>query len=1574
MPFELPAGYEEQEPIPFSEQQKNAQQPDIDIDTSRVDDDSEDSSEKLGPFAEVSIDNPIGQFMEDASVAIIDAFDDRDADEIREERSNERAIQQEGVKTFTDRFDSSTNPVRESMVAIAGGVEDFGEALVNLPGDAASLLPGVDDDFMNVDFTYVRENNTEWGKAARTLARYVIAGRQAQRIPGFNRLTAGQQGRTLFAGRAVEGFIEDFIGSDGTGEDSTILGSTPWTQAFQTSDDNNPVANRALNGLEGALFNATGGWAIDAVRDLKLWGKFRSSAVGRKFFPGVKQDPEATRKAAEARGRLNDMLAKTYADDQYGKTLNYTLKVQQDFALRAITDARQPLNDFIEKASKGNKDVAAYLNARTRGLAAANRIDKTYNTVKYGGEPDEQVIDGLTWTGIQRQMDELDQKIKATEDMSAGLDTRVAELSEDLTQQSALSGRRAADIQDLQTRSLNAPRRADLEASQNIPLNLSAYQVKYLKDNKLLPRGITITPGRRVKGLTSSNIDDLISAVEGGPEAKVRDNLLKRFPNVERPAPIDESIDTIEGLNEQVKGLQAEAKAADDAAVLKRQELEPLFAEQTLARQMLKQLKFEREAMYSRFNGQDVEFKAKAEEIKAQVDPDLPPQKVDEIVQKSEQIQPTTRKEAMEAGKTSDQLIPTKARPALDTGSVRTESNVGTANPTPMRFTEADYRSLTRDNAEFLKFREIGEQLYKISGRTDAEIVEAMQSQLTDDLTNEIKELFGDELDRYLRTNPDFATRLNDGRYYHVSIEGREAANRVIRELQIESKELAQTITNQLKEGAPEAVMNMERLNERFKVLVKILKEDTAARGSHLRELAVIADNTGSKVSPQNSELLQELIDRNNDILARQEQTFNVLMAIGDEIRTDPKSAARRISRAINAYAISENIASTQVDIIKALTFAHLKNADGYYINSILSGLATQARNFWGNFYQATGHPLLAMVGTHLPGKVNKTVRLQAVASLGASLETYMEITDLIPRIYNRNLKQLDFDSPNYQVWDEDLTKEMAKIEAMRDSGQLSWAAETIFATAINFRKFLLSPFMSPMMRLMGSVDSFFKVVAGRQIIAQRAVVDALDALGDRPLTSKSSAEFADLVAQYKKKHELDVFGEDKLTLIDDEANELAQVFTFQKPLQDTDRLTKTLNQLASIPGGRLLGLTFVKTPSQILKGSLGLTPGLSTLMKRNSKAYQNGSDYYRAMRDGQEALSYIIGTVATALGAGGALTGAGPLDGQSNKEWQKAGNKPFTLKLPFGGEINYQGLEPATTVIGLFADIGQLGIKGELGLDTVAAAIGSNIINKSYLAQVATAAKILSTNNRDQENIAANITRGIIPYSGMRSQVGQLIDPYIREHRSAIEPTFQWFIKKNFGLGASTMLPAKTNPLTSEPLTRDGFGTGGGNMLALINMFSPLGMRFSLDRTDPLQKMLFDAGVNIDEETRGIADVDLTNDEMVEFKLIRASNGKLKQDLLDYFNSDQYKEVDKPNSDLRLEQGQEHSDTPVYERLMQIIGAYSSSAKSVMKLGQTKTSRGFKQRLDDAIQEKLKLDRDYVRRQDTLRFPSDQY
>ena len=1501
--------------------------------------------EKLGPYADQPLEGLQKFVEENIAIPLVDFFDtSRDADEVAEDRASARAVNKEQSQALEDRLSQDTSFAGEAIRAVAGSTEDLVEGLVNLPGDAATLIPGVPKDFLDVDFNFIRENNTQVGQAVRTLLRYYKSAQLGGRLTG-GRLTAGQTGGALFAGRAGQGFIEDFLGADGTSEDQTLIGMTPFTHALQTSDKNNPILNRTLVGLEGALISGTAGAAADWIKPLKRWGQFKQSSTYRKLFPAFKVDPQAPQKARIAHDRLNKMIGQLYADDQYGKTLDYTRKVEADYAVRLIEDERRPYLQFIDEAAGGDADVAKYLKLRTEALAAAKKSDEVYNTIKYGGDPDEEVIDGLAFPALQKLLDDVDADIKTLEGTASNLDTQIKELSSDLTTQSTVSGRSLGQIQDLQRRSMDAPRLADVKAEKlAIPLSLSAYQVKYLKALKL-PRGVTIPPGRRVKGLTSENIDELISIIESGPDGTVKTNLLNRIPNVERPPELDPNIETIEGLNAQVKGLQDQVKQADKAAVANRQQLQPLFADQAKNRQQLAELKLKREALYSRFNGQAETFKAKAEKMKA--DPgDLVPETIERVVKEAEEtIQPMTRKAAMQMGKEADQLIPTRPRASINS-PLPTQSYVNTANPIKSRLTDADVRTLAFDDKTFLKLQEVNDQTAKIPGRTDLEITERMNSDLTDQLFDEYKEVAGDDLIDLVKQDPRMGTLLNDGSgIWQTTIEGREALNRIVRSLQVDIQNLSQTLFNQMKDGTPEVGMNMERLNQRFLALYNLLKSDTSARGSNLRELDVIARNTGKKITPGENPLLDELLERNNDILARQEAAYNALLALGDEIRTNPKSAARKLSRAVTTLAMSHNTAGNQVNVIKSLTAASFKNADGLYINALLSGPATQAKNFWGNFYQATGHPLLAYFGAMRPGKSNDLVRRQAVASLGATYETLKEFTDLVPRIWNNNVKGLDFDSPNYQVWDEGLTKNIAQIQQMDADGKLNLFQRNTLSLAIAFRKVLLSPAFSFMMRTMGSVDSFFKVIAGRQTIAKRAVEDALDVMGDRPLTGKAAEEFGELVEKFKKRHELDVFAEDKLSLIDPEAEELARTFTFQEQPGKTTGFTKVLNEMASFPGARLAGLTFIKTPSQILKATVGITPIASSLLKLADKSYKTGTPYYRAMRDGQEGMSYILAGVAVLSGKMGLMTGAGPLDPEKNRQWRAAGNKPFTYKTPFGFEFNYSGLEPATTMLGMFADMGHLSYS-EQDINIAQVAF-SNLINKSYLAQIAQVAEVWS--EPDQAKFGrylGNIGRGLIPFYGMRNQIGGLFDPYIRETRSKLDQSAVWF-KKSTGLGPD--LPKRLDPISGKPLTKEGFTPNEGSpLVSLINMATPLGLRFSQERHKTIHKELFRWGVPLDPNTRDVEGVELTNDEMVEYIRLRADGGKLEQALLDYKNSERYKEVDKPQSELMLKEGYEEKDTPVHKTYKDIISAFGRTARAQMDLGLTEASAGFSKRLNE--------------------------
>jgi hypothetical protein len=207
-----------------------------------------------------------------------------------------------------------------------------------------------------------------------------------------------------------------------------------------------------------------------------------------------------------------------------------------------------------------------------------------------------------------------------------------------------------------------------------------------------------------------------------------------------------------------------------------------------------------------------------------------------------------------------------------------------------------------------------------------------------------------------------------------------------------------------------------------------------------------------------------------------------------------------------------------------------------------------------------------------------------------------------------------------------------------------------------------------------------------------------------------------------------------------------------------------------------------------------------------------------------------------------GGITGAGPLRGQERDAWLQS-HRPFTINLPGGASFNYQGLEPIASVLGTCADLG--GMTQSMGQHTlqdnffrIFGAFTSNVVNKSYLTQISTLSQLVNVQTpRDFARIGENITSGFF-WSGLRNQTGKVIDPLIRESRSALLETIPWFVQKKGGLGLSTNLPPDLNDVTGKPLYRDGVDGAGSHLLAGLNMIAPLGVRVSKDRFRPCREV----------------------------------------------------------------------------------------------------------------------------------------
>ena len=944
-----------------------------------------------------------------------------------------------------------------------------------------------------------------------------------------------------------------------------------------------------------------------------------------------------------------------------------------------------------------------------------------------------------------------------------------------------------------------------------------------------------------------------------------------------------------------------------------------------------------------------------ASEILSDVAKAIPAGQADEVIQEAtEQLELLTRKQAAEAGYEVAETMPVQPRNNINevmAQMIRYGDDLSvenTARPAVYSLTDTEIRSIAGGNDKALAYTQ------KLAASLDYNEVKRLSA--TNDIVLEdkrkegrdyIQNVLGMSDEQFGQVIADRTTITKDGRTY-IDDAGIVAITTGLKEIASQMTDLAKISINAEKNGMDISTFGARAVDRALALMqLKKVANDTGSWGlSRLGQL------------PEQDAVLTKYAQQSIDANAEKQGAIDVHMGLLKQYReailSGDEDALSKLPAAMRALQLVGNRPEAQLNIWRTLVSANLKNMDGFFVNSILSGPETQARNFNGNLYQAFGQPSLAYLSRMLPGPENKVVREEAVASLSATFDTFREINQLIPKLWDNQATLLDTESKVFTGYDAKLSQNLERVKAELDSGNLNYGQEVFYNVATTFHKWLKWPPLAAVSRTMGTVDQFFETIAGRQIAYRRAYLDTLALMGDAPMTQARNAKFGQILEQQRKQQLAAVFDTDGITVVDDEARQLADAYTFRTDKDNTDKLTASLIAISEVPGVKTLGLTFVRTPSAILKATAKFTPLLNTALKQRSKLYKEGSDYYRAYVDGAEALGYIAATSAYFAGVMGNITGAGPLRGQERDAWLQS-NRPFTIKLPGGASVNYQGLEPIATVLGAFADLG--GMTSNMGQYTlqdnffrIFGAFTSNVVNKSYLTQLSTLSQLVNVQTpRDFYKLGENITSGLAPLSGLRNQTGKLVDPLIRESRSALLETIPWFGSKKGGLGLSTNLPPDLNDVTGKPLYRDGVDGAGSYLMAGLNMIAPLGVRVSKDRFRPVEKFLTEVGVDVSNSKKKILGMELTNEEMTEFTRIMTKGGKFEQALLRYFKSPEYK-MDMENSKIDIAQGIKRENTAPVQKVEAIISDYTSLAKNEMSQGLTAVSAGFVNRRNTAL------------------------
>jgi hypothetical protein len=153
--------------------------------------------------------------------------------------------------------------------------------------------------------------------------------------------------------------------------------------------------------------------------------------------------------------------------------------------------------------------------------------------------------------------------------------------------------------------------------------------------------------------------------------------------------------------------------------------------------------------------------------------------------------------------------------------------------------------------------------------------------------------------------------------------------------------------------------------------------------------------------------------------------------------------------------------------------------------------------------------------------------------------------------------------------------------------------------------------------------------------------------------------------------------------------------------------------------------MPFVKTPTNIFRRAVQMTPGLNLIQTEFRKMALSADPLERATAAGRTALGGMFWTTAIGLASSGKLTGGGPSNPEERNAKLAAGWQPYSVEITGRtgkkSYISYKKLEPFAYFLGLAADwsdaAGQAGDADSEKVGTAMIyALAKNLSSKTYL------------------------------------------------------------------------------------------------------------------------------------------------------------------------------------------------------------------------------------------------------------------
>jgi hypothetical protein len=418
-------------------------------------------------------------------------------------------------------------------------------------------------------------------------------------------------------------------------------------------------------------------------------------------------------------------------------------------------------------------------------------------------------------------------------------------------------------------------------------------------------------------------------------------------------------------------------------------------------------------------------------------------------------------------------------------------------------------------------------------------------------------------------------------------------------------------------------------------------------------------------------------------------------------------------------------------------------------VNNLLWGWKTHVVNLSTNVYMMGARPAERIIGSFAV-RGGSAIRTQALREYRYTVANLADSFSMASRTF------LEGDSilAPHQVELHAVGNRSgvgSAFRPVRSVGDLGYNALTGVMKAIGFPT-----------RALGTVDELIKQVRYRASVMAEGSMLA-DDLG---LDGKA---YRDYVSRY-----LDEAFDSEGRAINERALREAKITTFSQELDPKGIGSTVQNAVVKHPALRLI-LPFVRTPTNVLKYGIKLTPGLNMVQREFRDAIRGALGVEeQAQAIGQMAIGALFMGAAASLVSEGKFTGSGPSDLKIRQQLLSQGWQPFSLVLENEDKtktyVPLGKFDPIAMPFGIIADIMDVmqhpekfnaadGVIMAMGL-----AVAKQVGDKTYLMNLRQFLEAVTDPDAKAEKFVGRLAGNLVPFASLLKQSNP--DDYLREAR----------------------------------------------------------------------------------------------------------------------------------------------------------------------------------------------------------------